>query len=106
MRTYDCALGCFHNFPSDDHFIKNAVNFVEVEDDVQFTDVVEVLVEDLDEQMDNLQTELNLHRINVSIYLEARQFVIWKINAQGEEKAGISSVDDFVVSELDTEYFG
>ena len=44
-----------HDLASDDHLVQYRVDHVEVEDEVQFLDFTEVVVEDFDEELDELQ---------------------------------------------------
>ena len=48
-------LGSLEHLPADDDLIENAVDLMEVEDDVQFADIPEVLVKVLHKKMDELR---------------------------------------------------
>lgn len=67
-------------------FVEDGIYFVEVEDEVQLADIAEEGIEDLDKEVDGL---------------EVCKFVVVGVDADAEEEACVSSVDDFVVSELD-----
>lgn len=51
----DLLLGSLDDLAADDHLVDDGVDLVEVEDEVEFADIAEVLVEDLDEQLDELE---------------------------------------------------
>lgn len=74
------------NLASQKHLIQNSIHFVKVEDEVEFADVAEEGVEDLDEEVDGL---------------EVGELVVIRVDARAEEEAGVAAVDDLVVSELD-----
>ncbi len=69
-----------------EHFVDDRVDFVKIEHQIQFTNIVEVFVEDLDEVMDGLQVE---------------QVVVGHVYADAKVEAGVPPIDDLVVSELD-----
>lgn len=66
--------------------VKDGVDLVEVEDQVQLADVAEEGVEDLDEEVDGL---------------EEGELVVVGVDAGAEEEAGVPPIDDLVVAELD-----
>ena len=69
------GLTGFPDFPSQEHFVDDRVDFVEVEDQIQLADVVEVLVEDFDEVVNGLQMG---------------EIVVSHIRAQAEVKTRVS----------------
>ena len=58
---------------------------MEIKDQIKFADTPKVLIKYLDEQMDELKHT---------------QFIVILINTKREEKSGISSINNFMVSEL------
>lgn len=82
---YDFSLTRLANLPSQEHFVHNRVNLVEVEDKIKFTHVVEVLIE-------------NFHKV---VYRFQRgQVIVAYICAYAKVEARIAAVDDLKVSEL------
>lgn len=45
-------LACFLNLAGEENLVENRVDLVEVEDEVQFTNIPEELIEDLDKEVD------------------------------------------------------
>lgn len=75
----DDLLTRLFNLTSKKHFIQDSIDLVEIEHQIQFTDIAEELVENLDEEMDGL---------------EIRQLVVVGIHAHAEEETGVPAVDD------------
>ncbi|GJM17323.1 MAG: hypothetical protein DHS20C13_26500 [Thermodesulfobacteriota bacterium] len=71
--------------PRHQNLVQNVVYFVEVENQVQFTDVVEVLVQDFHDEVDQFQNQ---------------QFVIFFVYYGHEVQRGVSLVYDFEVVPL------
>lgn len=90
---YDGVLAGLHDFASEDDFVQNSVDLVEVEDDVKLADVAEVLVHGLNEEVDEL------HR-SIMPYLQVRQLVVIDIHAQRKVQPCVPLVDDLEVAEL------
>jgi len=82
----DDTLGGFLNFTTHEHLIDHRIDLVEVENKIELTHALEELIKQLDKEVDGLKIE---------------QFVIVDINAEGEVKGGIASVDELIVTELD-----
>ena len=78
-------MTCFPDFTSQEHFINYSVDFIEVEHKIQLTDIVKILVENLDKVVNSF---------------EVVEVIIIDINADAEVETGVSSVDNFKVSEL------
>ncbi len=76
----------FPQFAGQEHLVNDRVDFVKIEHQIQFTNIVEVFVEDLDEVVDGLQVE---------------QVVVRHVYADAKVEAGVPPIDDLVVSELD-----
>ena len=72
-------------FTSQKHLVNDCVHLVEVEHQVEFAHVVEVLVQDLDEIVYGLQHG---------------QVVVSNVDADAEVQTGVAAVDDLEVSEL------
>lgn len=68
------------------HLVEDSVYLVKVEDQVQFADVAEESVEDLDEEVDSL---------------EVGQLIVIGVDTRAEEEACVATVDDLVVAKLD-----
>lgn len=66
--------------------IEDSVDLVEVEDQIQFADVAEESVEDLDEEVNGL---------------EEGELVVVRVDASAEEEARVPPVDDLIVAEFD-----
>jgi len=80
------GLACLSNFPSQKHFVDHCVHFVEIKHQIQLAHVVEILVENL----------------NKVVYgLEVVEVVVAHIDANTKVEAGIPSIDNLEVSELD-----
>jgi len=72
------------HFSSDQQLIQDEVCLLEVEDDVQFTDVAVVFI----------------HLLNIAVDdLEGDQLVVSVVGSGDEEERGIAAVDDFGVCE-------
>ena len=65
---------------------EDGVDLVEVEDEVELADIAKEGIEDLDEEVDGL---------------EVGELVVVRVDADAEEQAGVSAIDDLVVPELD-----
>lgn len=74
------------NLAGEKDLVKDGVDLVKVEDEVELADVAEEGVEDLDEEVDGL---------------EEGELVVIGVDAGAEEEAGVAAVDDLVVAELD-----
>jgi hypothetical protein len=70
----------------EEDLVKDGVDLVKVEDEVELADVAEEGVEDLDEEVDGL---------------EVGELVVVCVDAGAEEEAGVAAVDDLVGAELD-----
>ena len=70
----------------EEYLVKDSVDLVKVEYEVELADVAEEGVEDLDEEVDGL---------------EVGELVVVCVDAGAEEEAGVAAVDDLVVAELD-----
>jgi hypothetical protein len=81
----DSVLAGLEDLASDQEFVEHAVDLIEIEHDVEFADVAEVLVEGLHEEVDELQVQ---------------QFVVVDVDADGEVESGVPFVDDLEVVEL------
>lgn len=80
------SLTGFANLAGQEHLVHNCVDFVKVEHQVQLADVVEVLVEHFDKVVDGLQIG---------------QVVVADVDANAKVEAGVASVHDLEVTELD-----
>jgi len=65
--------------------VEDSVCLIEIEHQIQLTYVLEECVEDFNEEVDGLQV---------------RKFIVVCIDAEAEEKPGITPVDDLVVAKL------
>lgn len=70
----------------EEHLVEDSVHLVKVEDQIQFADVAEEGVEDLNKEVDGF---------------EVGQFVVVGVDARTEEETCVATVDDLVVTELD-----
>lgn len=70
----------------EEHLVEDSVHFVKVEDQIEFADVAEEGVENLDKEVDGL---------------EIGQFIVVGVDARAEEETCVATVDDLVVAELD-----
>ena len=68
---------------------------MEVKHQIQLANVSEILIQDLNEQMD----ELFLIQIQTP-YFQMSQFIIIQVNAKDKVESSVSSVNNFIVSEL------
>ena len=82
----DLGLTGFPDFAGEEHLVDDGIDFVEVENQVQFADVVEILVEDFDEVVDGL---------------EIHEVVVADVDADAKVESRVSSVHDLEVSKLD-----
>jgi hypothetical protein len=76
------SLARFFDFPSQHELIQYGINLVEIKDNIQFTNIAEVTVQELHKQMDGFQVG---------------QFIVVHIHRNREEKTRVSSVDELVV---------
>ena len=74
------------DFAGQKHFVDDRVDFVEIENQVQFADVVEILVEDFDEVVNRLQ----IHEI-----------VVAHVDADAKVESGVSPINDLEIAKLD-----
>ena len=72
---------------ANDKLIEYQVHLVEVKDEIELTDILEVLVENLDKEVN---------------CLERHQFVVRHVAADGEEESSIPPVNELVRAELYT----
>lgn len=82
----DDLLARLLDLAGEEYLIEDGVDFVEVEDEVEFADVAEEGVEDLDEEVDGL---------------EEGQLVVVGVDAGAKEEPRVPPVDNLVVAELD-----
>lgn len=81
----DFRLARFPYFAGQKHFVHHRVHLVEIEHQIQFANVVEIFVEDLDEIVYGLQVA---------------QVVVAHVHADAEIQTGVPSVDYFEISEF------
>ena len=81
----DSSAGTFDDFTVKNDFIEGSVSLVEVIDQIEFTDIAKVAVEDFHKEVDCLQT---------------RQFRVVEIDAHNEEKTDVSAVNKLVIAVL------
>jgi hypothetical protein len=79
-------LRCFSYFTSQEHFIHDGINLVEVKHKIQLANVVEKLVENFDEIVDGF---------------EVGQIIVANIHANAEIKSSITPINDFETAEFD-----
>ena len=84
--VYD-QFASLHDFAANHHLVKDLVDFVEVEDEVQLAYTPKVLIQHLHEQVDEFKH---------------RKLAIFGVDAQSEEKPGIAAVNNFMVPILRT----
>ena len=72
---------------ANDELIEYQVHLVEVEDKIELTDILEVLVENLDKEVNRL---------------ERHQFVVCHVAADGEEESSVPPVNELIRAELCT----
>lgn len=68
------------NLPSKEDLVKNRIDLVEIENQIQFTDVAEELIQHFDKEVNGL---------------EVGELVVVCVDAGAEEEARVSSVDYF-----------
>ena len=93
---YDAAFRCFCHLTPNQQLIDNSVHLVEIEDDVQFTHVPEILVQGFHQQVDQLSYP--------NIYFKVEKLVVIEVDAEGKVQASIPLVDDFKVVELHVDW--
>ncbi|KAF7557343.1 hypothetical protein G7046_g6070 [Stylonectria norvegica] len=82
----DDLLARLLDLAGQEDLVEDGVDLVEVEDEVEFADIAEEGVEDLDEEVDGL---------------EVGQLVVVGVDAGAEEEPRVPPVDNLVVAELD-----
>ncbi len=70
----------FH-FPRQHEFIQYTVHFIEIKDNIQFTYIGKVTIQEFDKQV---------HRFQI------RQFIVGNVHGNGKEESCISSVNELV----------
>lgn len=81
----DFGLTCLSDFSRQEHLVHHRVNLIKVEDKVEFTDIVEIFVEDFNKVVD---------------CFEVAQVIVVDVDADAEVEAGIATVHNFEVAEL------
>jgi len=76
----------FADFASQKHFIHDRVDFVEIENQVQFADIVEILVEHFHKVVDSL---------------EIHEVVVADVDADAKVESGVSPINDLEIAKLD-----
>ena len=82
----DLGLTGFPDFTGEEHLVDHGIDFVEVENQVQFADVVEILVENFDEVVDGL---------------EIHEVVVAHVDADAKVESSVSSINDLEIPKLD-----
>lgn len=82
----DLLFTAFTDFTSDDELVENCIHFVELQKEVELSDLSEVLIHNFDEEVDCLQNA---------------ELVVCCINAHAHEESGVWSVDDLIVLVLE-----
>eukprot|EP00825_Cyclidium_porcatum_P014255 TRINITY_DN17625_c0_g1_i1.p1 TRINITY_DN17625_c0_g1~~TRINITY_DN17625_c0_g1_i1.p1 ORF type:complete len:173 (-),score=29.63 TRINITY_DN17625_c0_g1_i1:27-545(-) len=85
QSTQYYIFGSFHNFSTNNHFIKNSKSFMKVEYNIQFTDIAKILIQYFNKQM---------------YYFQVGQFIIVYVNAYRKEQPSISLINNFIVSKF------
>ena len=75
------SLTRFFQLPRQHEFIQNTVNLVEIKDNIQFTHVAKVRVEEFDKQMNRFQVG---------------QFIVRHVHGNGKKEASVSPINEFV----------
>lgn len=85
-NTQDTLFTTFLQLAIHDQLVEHEIGFLEIEDEVEFTDIPKILVERLDVSMDDF---------------ERQELVVVRVDACDEEETGVAPVDDFRVLVFD-----
>jgi hypothetical protein len=90
--TDDRIFGSFKDLTSNDEFVQDSINFVEVEHNIKFTDVSKVLIQSFDKQMNQLTL--------TKTYFKMQKFIIIDVDTECKIESSISFVYNFEVMKL------